>query len=168
MYELTTTTWLPAPRERVFAFFGDAANLNAITPPWLKFQIVTPLPIEMRAGAHIDYRIRLRGLPVRWRTEITSWEPGVRFVDEQMRGPYRRWVHTHSFRDERGGTRVDDRVEYALPFGALANFFVARDLVRIFRHRVYAMRERFGADDTSAPEVRIRRAGISAGGARRG
>lgn len=157
MFELTTSTWVPAPRDRVFAFFGDAANLNALTPPWLDFRIETPLPIDMRAGARIEYRIRLRGLPVRWLTEITAWEPGVRFVDEQTRGPYRRWVHTHTFHDERGGTRVDDRVEYAAPFGALANLFIGPELARIFTHRVHVMRQQFGSDDGSVPAVRIAR-----------
>src|SRR5262245_50001712 len=95
--------WLPAPREEIFEFFSRAENLEAITPPWLRFRLITPSPIEIRRGTHIDYRLRVHAVPVRWQSEITAWEPPASFVDEQRRGPYRRWVHTHTFVAERNG-----------------------------------------------------------------
>jgi ligand-binding SRPBCC domain-containing protein len=127
------------PRE-VFPFFADAANLEAITPPWLNFRVVTPRPIEMRAGTLIEYRLRLRGLPVRWLTKIEAWEPPHRFVDAQLAGPYKLWHHTHEFvPDGEGGTIVRDTVHYALPYGPLGEIarrlFVARDLATIFDYR---------------------------------
>ena len=97
VYELTTTQWLPRPLPEVFAFFSDAANLQRITPPFLNFRVLTPAPIAMHAGAIIDYRLGLRGVPLSWKTEITAWDPPHRFVDEQRRGPYRQWIHTHTF-----------------------------------------------------------------------
>ena len=102
--------WLPQPRDKVFAVFSDAANLDAITPPWLNFRTVTPGPIEMHLGTMIDYNLRVHGFPVRWRSEITAWEPPTRFVDEQRSGPYRLWIHEHIFTERDGGTLVGDRV----------------------------------------------------------
>ncbi len=137
--------WLPRPRPEVFAFFAEARNLEAITPPWLKFEVLTPAPIEMRAGTLIDYRLRLHGIPIRWRTEITLWEPPVRFADTQLRGPYRLWVHTHTFEEKDGGTLCRDDVRYAVPGGALIErLFVRRDVERIFAHRQDVMRRRLG------------------------
>lgn len=128
--------WLPRPRAEVFPFFADAANLQAITPPWLDFRILTPGPIAMRPGALIDYRLKLRGFPIRWRTQITVWEPPFRFVDRQLKGPYRQWVHEHSFEEKDGGTLCRDRVDYAVPGGALVNrIFVQRDVETIFAYR---------------------------------
>jgi len=129
------------PCAEVFGFFSDAHNLEAITPAWLHFRIVTPGAIEMAPGALIEYRLRLHGLPVRWLTCIEEWEPGRRFVDVQVRGPYARWHHTHEFEpDGDCGTVVRDRVRYALPLGPLGELarrtFVARDLDRIFDHRL--------------------------------
>ncbi len=136
---LQTDQWVPAPVGDTFAFFADAANLEAITPEFLGFRILTPLPIAMRDGALIDYQLRLGVLPVRWRTRIERWVPGREFVDVQLRGPYARWVHRHTFTPERGGTRVRDRVEYALPFAPLSepiHALAVRPLLeRIFRHR---------------------------------
>ncbi len=135
-YTIDQEQWLPRPRDLVFPFFADAGNLQAITPPWVGFEIMTPRPIEMKAGALIDYRIHLHGIPVPWRTEITAWEPPFRFVDTQRRGPYRKWVHTHSFEERDGGTLCRDHVEYAVPGGALIHWlFVSRDVRRIFEHR---------------------------------
>jgi ligand-binding SRPBCC domain-containing protein len=135
---------IPAPPGEVFPFFADAANLERITPPWLRFRVVTPAPIEMREGALIEYRLALRRLPLRWLTRIEAWEPGRRFVDVQLRGPYRLWHHTHSFEPApRGGTLMRDLVRYALPLGALGDaahgLLVRRDLQRIFDHRERAV-----------------------------
>ena len=137
---------LPAPPEEVFPFFADAGNLEAITPDWLAFRIVTPRPVEMRVGALIEYRLKLHALPVSWLTRIEEWEPGVRFVDMQLTGPYRLWHHTHEFApDGAGGTLMRDTVRYALPLGPLGEvahrLFVARDLAAIFDHRTRRVAE---------------------------
>jgi ligand-binding SRPBCC domain-containing protein len=131
---------LPGGPEEVFPFFADAHNLEAITPPWLGFRVATPRPIAMRAGTLIEYRLRLRGLPLAWLTRIAEWTPGVRFVDEQLSGPYRLWHHTHEFEpDGAGGTLMRDTVRYALPcwpLGEVAHaLLVRRDLAAIFDHR---------------------------------
>ena len=132
--------WVARRPGEVFAFFADPHNLEAITPGWLRFRIATPGRIEMGPGALIEYRLRLHGLPVRWLTRIEVWEPGRRFVDVQLRGPYRLWQHTHSFQPHGDGTLVRDVVHYALPLGPLGELarraFVARDLERIFDHRL--------------------------------
>ncbi len=144
VFTLTTRTWLAARRSEVFSFFADAENLDTLTPPWLKFHIVSPRPIAMRAGARIDYRLRLHGLPVRWQSEITAWEPPLRFVDEQRRGPYRLWAHEHLFDDCDDGTTVWDKVRYAVPGGAWVNrLFVRRELSAIFLYRRERLQELF-------------------------
>ncbi len=143
-FELTTAAWLPQPVDEVFPFFGDAHNLNVLTPPWLHFEILTPKPIPMQAGTLIDYRIKLRGIPMRWRTRISLWEPNRRFVDEQLRGPYLEWIHTHTFEPMDGGTFMTDTVRYRVPGGALINaLLVERDVSRIFRYRLEALRRQF-------------------------
>jgi ligand-binding SRPBCC domain-containing protein len=106
---------LPRPRDQVFAFFADAANLARITPPELGFEIVTPRPIHLSQGACIEYRLNLFGIPFSWHTEIQRWNPPEAFVDVQRRGPYKHWVHTHRFREEQGATMIEDEVQYALP-----------------------------------------------------
>ena len=137
----TASQWVAAPLDETFAFFADAWNLERITPPLLRFRIVTPAPIAMRAGTLIDYSLRLRGIPLRWRSEITAWDPPHGFTDVQLRGPYRKWVHRHEFRAEKGGTRVEDHVRYAVPGGALVDRLIVRpDLVRIFAYRREAIR----------------------------
>jgi len=142
--EFQAELWLPRPPADVFPFFADAANLNAITPPWLHFKIVTPAPVEMRAGTLIDYRLRIRGLPLRWRTRINAWEPPHRFVDEQIRGPYRQWLHEHTFEDWKGGTRVRDWVRYAVPLDFLTHKWLVRpDVEKIFEFRSRALQKRF-------------------------
>jgi len=144
-FELSTAAWLPRRVDEVFPFFADARNLEVLTPPWLRFEIRTPPPIEMGVGALIDYRISLRGLPMAWRTRIRVWEPNRRFVDEQLRGPYLEWIHTHEFEDVAGGTLVRDTVHYRVPGGRLVNrLFVQRDVTRIFRYRLEALRRHFG------------------------
>jgi ligand-binding SRPBCC domain-containing protein len=135
-YLLRTALRLPLPRSEVFSFFSDAANLEAITPPSLRFRILTPLPIAMEPGAQIDYRLRIRGLPVRWRSEIPVWEPPVRFVDKQRRGPYRWWRHEHLFYAQGDETLVLDRVRYGVRGGCAVNrIFVAPELAQIFAFR---------------------------------
>jgi ligand-binding SRPBCC domain-containing protein len=135
---------LDVPPERAFAFFADARNLEAITPPWLRFRVVTSEPITMAEGTLIDYRLRLHGLPLRWRTRIDAWEPPNRFVDTQLRGPYALWEHTHTFAAAGAGAVVmSDRVRYALPLLAPA-WFVRRDLDRIFDYRREAIRRLLG------------------------
>lgn len=136
--------WLPRPRTEVFPFFADARNLGVITPPWVRFETLTPTPIDMRPGALIDYRIRLRGFPMRWRTEIETWEPPFRFTDRQLRGPYRLWHHTHTFEERDGGTLCRDEVRYAVWGGALVeSFFVRGDIRRIFAFRREKLTELF-------------------------
>lgn len=125
--------------DRTFGFFADARNLERITPPFLRFRVLTPPPIAMQAGTLIHYALRLRGLPIRWVTRVDAWEPGRRFVDRQLSGPYARWVHEHTFEAVPGGTRVRDRVEYALPLDPWSRpvhaLLVRPDVERIFAYR---------------------------------
>jgi len=136
------------PAEDVFAFFARAHNLERITPPWLRFELLTAEPVAMRAGTVIDYRLRLHGLPLRWTSCIEEWRPGRGFVDRQVRGPYRLWHHRHEFEPHADGTIVRDRVTYALPLGRLGELagapFVAGDLERIFDFRRDAVRRLLG------------------------
>jgi ligand-binding SRPBCC domain-containing protein len=141
---LESDLWLPRPLDEVFAFFSDAANLEALTPPWLRFRILTPKPIAMRQGALIDYGIRVHGIPITWQSEITVWDPPHRFVDVQRRGPYRRWVHTHSFAEVNGGTHVGDSVDFDVPLSFAVGWFVQRDIEKIFAFRRQALLRRFG------------------------
>jgi hypothetical protein len=137
---------LAMPPARAFDFFADALNLEAITPPWLHFALETPAPIDMRPGTLIRYRLRLHGLPVRWLTRIEAWDPGHRFEDVQLRGPYRLWRHSHTFAAHERGTLMRDRVDYALPLGPLGEaahaLVVRRDLRRIFDYRATAVARR--------------------------
>jgi ligand-binding SRPBCC domain-containing protein len=140
--------FLPRPRAEVFAFFAAAENLERITPPELRFRIVTPLPVGMSAGTLIDYRLGLFGVPFGWRTRITEWRPPHMFVDEQLEGPYREWVHTHTFVDVPGGTLVSDEVGYQLPLfpaGEVAWPVVRLQIERIFRYRKRRLTELLGA-----------------------
>jgi ligand-binding SRPBCC domain-containing protein len=134
---------VPASLDRAFAFFADAANLQQMTPPWLHFSILTPMPVEMRAGLEIAYRINLYGLPMPWQSRIDVWEPGVSFVDRQLVGPYRWWRHEHRFEVVRDGTRVIDQVDYAPRVVRLSGALVRRDLQRIFAYRHEVLRRIF-------------------------
>jgi ligand-binding SRPBCC domain-containing protein len=148
--KLKTEIWLPRDRASVFAFFSDPKNLEELTPDWLHFEILTPTPVKMAAGGCIDYRLRWHGIGLRWCSEITTWEPPERFVDRQIRGPYRVWIHEHTFAALDGGTLVGDTVEYATPGGILIDkWLVARDLDRIFTYRHQRLYERFGGDPSS-------------------
>jgi len=140
----TSELWLPRSPTEIFPFFADANNLGTVTPPWLHFEILTPGRIEMRVGTLIDYRIRLHGIPVRWRTKITVWEPPFRFVDEQVRGPYRQWIHEHRFEKSGAGTLCSDRVRYAILGGWIVHrIFVQRDVRQIFDFRATKLTELF-------------------------
>lgn len=143
-YRLQTQIWLPQTRAEIFAFFADPRNLERLTPPWLRFAILTRDPIKMKKGTLLDYRLKIRGIPMRWQSEIATWDPPTRFVDRQTRGPYTLWVHEHSFSDDRGGTLVGDNVTYAPPGGWIVQkFLVAPDLQRIFRYRHQVLQEIF-------------------------
>jgi len=136
--------FLPRSPDEVFPFFSRAENLDALTPPWLHFNILTEPPIEMKEGTFIDYKLRVRILPIRWRSMITTWEPPHRFIDEQVKGPYRKWVHEHAFVEHDGGTLARDRVEYAVLGGSIINrMLVRRDLEKIFDYRHQRLEEIF-------------------------
>lgn len=135
------------PVEQAFDFYVDALNLEPMTPPWLHFEVTTPGELRLRQGTLLDYKLRLHGVPVRWQTRIETWEPPLRFVDTQRKGPYSLWEHTHLFEKEgETATIIHDRVRYAIPLGplgALAHLlFVRRDLRRIFDYRRDAVSER--------------------------
>jgi ligand-binding SRPBCC domain-containing protein len=146
-YQLRSELVVPRSIEETFAFFEDPRNLSRITPPWLNFVIRTPEPLIMRLGAEFDYTIRWLGLPMGWKTIITAYEPPHLFVDEQARGPYRYWKHTHTFEPTPGGTLVRDQVLYALPFGPLGRLahwmVVGRQLEEIFSYRRRVLLEIF-------------------------
>jgi ligand-binding SRPBCC domain-containing protein len=148
LHTLTMRQWLPLSPEELFPFYGDATNLERITPSFLRFRVVTPRPIVMGEGTMIDYEIRLHGIPVRWRTKITAWDPPHGFRDEQVRGPYVFWRHTHLFEGEGDGTMTTDRVEYIVPGGVFAPWVhrlaVKDDVQSIFRYRGKVLAELFG------------------------
>jgi len=139
IYELRRELWVPSPISAVFDFFSRAENLERITPPWMRFRILTPPPIEMKQGTSITYALRVRGVPLRWLTQIELWNPPFEFIDVQATGPYKLWRHRHQFSEVRGGTSIVDTVHYALPFGPLGRLVhrlqVARDLLHIFDYR---------------------------------
>ena len=155
-FKMQTELWLPRPRHEVFPFFAEARNLETLTPPWLKFIVLTPTPIVMRPGTLIDYRITVHGLPIRWRTKIAEWDPPQQFVDLQLRGPYTLWHHTHTFEERDGGTLCRDHVRYRPRGGALVHWlFVRRDVERIFQYRQQRLKAIFGykPNHSSAGEV---------------
>lgn len=148
VFELQSEIVIPGRPTDIFPFFSDAKNLDLLTPDWLHFRIDTPNPVSINLGTEIDYRLRVHGIPLRWRSRITAWDPPHLFVDEQLKGPYRCWTHAHRFTAVEDGTRVDDRVQYSVWGGQLANsLFIERDLLRIFRFRRSRLAERFGTRD---------------------
>lgn len=153
VYELHREQWIGRSRDEIFEFFSDARNLEALTPPWLKFRILSPAPIPMAAGAEIQYQLAWHGIPVRWKTIIRTWRPMDCFVDVQERGPYALWEHTHTFIPEAGGTRIVDQVRYRLPLGVLGEvahrLWVRADIERIFDYRASAICLQFAAVHSS-------------------
>lgn len=141
---------LPRPRSEVFPFFADPANLQRLTPPWLHFQVLTPEPLPRGEGAVFEYRLKVRGLPIRWRTLIEAYDDGAKFVDRQIAGPYALWHHTHRFEDlPDGGTRITDQVRYKVGWGPIGRIvtalWVRRDIRRIFAYRKQVLAELFKA-----------------------
>lgn len=135
------------PRDEVFEFFADAGNLERITPPELNFHIITLQPIDIKKGALIDYKLKLRGIPIIWKTEITQWNPPFDFVDSALKSPYKQWIHLHTFEEgENGETIMKDIVRYRLPFeplGDIAHFYVKKELAYIFDYRYKIIEEIF-------------------------
>lgn len=153
MHNLRASVLLPLPMDEVFQFFADACNLERITPPELHFRIVTPQPIAMGQGTLIDYRLRLFGVPLLWKTRIAVWEPPYRFVDEQLSGPYHTWVHTHRFSPVENSTLMEDEVLYQLPLrplGEAAHPLVRMELKRIFEFRRQAILRILVGEDFAA------------------
>lgn len=154
MFTLSSELRLPRPREEVFRFFADTFNLETITPPWLRFRVLTPGPIQMQKGTRIHYRLKLHGISILWESEITVWNPPSCFVDEQRTGPYRCWIHEHRFDEGNGETVVTDHVEYSVPGGSLVNrFFVAPNLLSIFEFRRRILLGIFGRPQESVSPV---------------
>lgn len=142
---LEAAQFLRVPQAEVFSLFSDAFQLETLTPSMLRFSVLTPPPIEMRVGTQIEYRLRVHGIPLRWQSRISVWEPPMRFVDEQLRGPYGHWYHEHRFETQPDGTWCRDIVDYATPGGWLVDrLLVRRDLIKIFTFRQAKMRELFG------------------------
>jgi ligand-binding SRPBCC domain-containing protein len=155
LHRLERVQLLERPIDEVFAFYADATNLEALTPPFLRFRVVTPTPIAMRAGTRIDYTLSLYGVPIRWRTLITHCKPGVGFVDEQEAGPYAHWRHEHEFEARGRATLMRDTVDYREPLGVVGQLahvlFVRKTLDRIFDFRRDAAHRLLGAPRSDAP-----------------
>jgi len=149
-YRLEQTQIIPKERSEVFLFFSDAFNLQALTPEFLHFEILTPAPIDIQEGTLIDYKISLFGIPMKWRTRIETFEKDDRFVDTQIKGPYSLWHHTHTFEDAPEGTLMRDVVLYRLPFGPLGRMahllFVRHTLRQIFQYRYDALEDHLGRE----------------------
>lgn len=146
VFTLSSRVWVSKPLREVFPSLSDARNLEVLTPPWLKFEVLSQGPIDMAEGLRIDYRLRLRSVPIRWQSGITAWTPPRLFIDEQRRGPYRLWIHEHRFEERDGMTLAEDFVRYAVPGGWMVDrLIVRRDVRRIFSYRRKKLRRLFGA-----------------------
>ena len=158
-YRLEREQFVARPRSEIFEFFADAGNLEAITPDWLNFHIVTPMPIRIQADTLIDYRLKLFGVPIRWRTIIDTFDRPARFVDRQLSGPYALWHHTHEFIQTEGGTLMKDRVDYRIPLGPIGRFahwlFVRRLLDAIFDFRRQKIAEMLGEQNPQLAQRRL-------------
>jgi ligand-binding SRPBCC domain-containing protein len=158
IHSLQTSIVLALDRVKAFAFFSDPANLARITPAELRFRIRTPWPITMREGTVVEYSIRLFGIPLRWQSLIRRWDPPREFVDEQLAGPYRQWIHTHRFIERHGDTTIEDEVRYELPlqpFGELGYPLVKRQLAKIFQFRQQAIERLVRPEDLSGASSRM-------------
>jgi hypothetical protein len=147
-HELLMEQWVARPIDEVFAFFSDAQNLELLTPPHLRFKVLGSSTVPLQAGTRLDYRLQLHGIPFRWQSLISEWNPVTYFSDTQKRGPYKKWHHTHTFIEQDGGTLIRDHALYRLPFGVpgdtVAYFFVKKDLEKIFGYRFAKVCELFG------------------------
>ncbi|MGD0980196.1 MAG: SRPBCC family protein [Solirubrobacteraceae bacterium] len=148
LHKLHREQLVARPLDEVFEFFSSAGNLALLTPSAMRFEMITPEPIEMATGTLLEYRLRVHGVPIRWISRIEEWEHGRRFVDRQLKGPYKIWLHTHEFEATPGGTKVSDSVRYELPLGVLGELgglpLVRRDLARIFDYRRDAVQKLLG------------------------
>lgn len=165
IHTLFREQWIERRLDSIFPFFERPENLPLITPPELDFQLLTPAPVEMKDGRIIDYTIRVLGRKVRWRTIISTYKPPFSFVDEQLKGPYSFWHHTHTFLPEHNGTRIIDEVRYALPVWLpafvsrlLNRWYVQPELQRIFNYRRLQFEKIFDSPtllDTGSDDIKL-------------
>lgn len=144
--QLSAEQWVPKKISEVFPFFADPKNLEQLTPPWLNFHITYQSTPQTQSGTLIEYKLRMRGLPMRWKSEITEWIPNQRFADNQLIGPYKKWYHVHQFVEKDGGTLLLDQVDFILPMGVLGKLalpLVKRDLTKIFNYRITVIEKLF-------------------------
>ena len=151
VYKIKTKQVIKKPLSEVFGFFSRPENLSLITPPRLSFNILTPKPIDMKQGSIIDYTIKIFMFPIHWRTLITTYEHPYKFVDEQIKGPYTFWHHTHTFNETDSGVEIIDKVSYSIPFGILGrvlhSIWIKNDLKNIFEHRKVVIEKLFKNDN---------------------
>ena len=156
-FEINMKQYINKPLDIVFEFFSKPENLEMITPESLSFNILTPTPIKMGKGSLVDYTIRLFGIPIHWRTLISDYEPPFRFVDQQIKGPYTFWHHTHTFQQVDGGVEILDKVKYSLPMGWLGtlvhSIWVRKDLEKIFEHRKTVIQNYFEIINISTERI---------------
>jgi ligand-binding SRPBCC domain-containing protein len=153
MRKLHSKTLVKENRDSLFEFFCNAENLAVLSPPWLRFEIVTPTPIEMEEGKIIDYKLKIHGIPIKWRTEITEWNPPFSFTDVQLIGPYSTWIHQHKFEEVDEGVLMHDLVQFKSPGWFLEpivhKLFVKNDLIKIFRYRIEEFSKKYNVLEQS-------------------